>query len=63
MQMNRHSPFRLFRSSLFETKGRTRKRGTVQLARARDPPRANVRIFRPMPWYMTVYATNRYSGA
>ena len=34
--------FRLFRSSLCETKGRTRKRGTVQLARARDPPRANV---------------------
>ena len=34
--------FRLFRSSLCETKGRTRKRGTVQLARAPDPPRANV---------------------
>ena len=32
--------FRLFRSSLFETKGRTCKRGTVQLARTRDSPRA-----------------------
>eukprot|EP00964_Phaeocystis_antarctica_P070832 scaffold43140_cov62-Phaeocystis_antarctica.AAC.5 len=30
----------LFRSSLCETKGRTRKRGTVQLARTRDTPRA-----------------------
>ena len=30
----------LFRLSLFETKGRTRKRGTVQLARTRDSPRA-----------------------
>ena len=29
-----------FRSSLFETKGRTCKRGTVQLARTRDTPRA-----------------------
>eukprot|EP00964_Phaeocystis_antarctica_P003716 scaffold2004_cov73-Phaeocystis_antarctica.AAC.1 len=27
-------------SSLFETKGRIRKRGTVQLARTRDTPRA-----------------------
>ena len=32
--------FRLFRSSLFEAKGRTCKRGTVQLARTRDTPRA-----------------------
>eukprot|EP00964_Phaeocystis_antarctica_P022062 scaffold12242_cov55-Phaeocystis_antarctica.AAC.2 len=31
---------RLFRSSLFETKGRTCKRGTVQLARTRDTLRA-----------------------
>eukprot|EP00964_Phaeocystis_antarctica_P065393 scaffold39457_cov40-Phaeocystis_antarctica.AAC.1 len=31
--------FRLFRSSLCEAKGRTRKRGTVQLARTRDTPR------------------------
>eukprot|EP00964_Phaeocystis_antarctica_P027525 scaffold15532_cov67-Phaeocystis_antarctica.AAC.2 len=30
----------LFRSSLCETKGRTCKRGTVQLARTRDTPRA-----------------------
>ena len=28
------------RSSLFETKGRTYTRGTVQLARTRDTPRA-----------------------
>ena len=32
--------FRLFRFSLCETKGRTRKRGTVQLVRTRDTPRA-----------------------
>ena len=32
--------FRLFKSSLFETEGRTCKRGTVQLARTRDTPRA-----------------------
>ena len=32
--------FRLFRSSLCEAKGRTSKRGTVQLARTRDTPRA-----------------------
>ena len=32
--------FRLFRSSLCEAKGRTCKRGTVQLARTRDTPRA-----------------------
>ena len=30
----------LFRFSLFETKGRTRKRGTVQLVRTRDTPPA-----------------------
>eukprot|EP00964_Phaeocystis_antarctica_P101584 scaffold67035_cov84-Phaeocystis_antarctica.AAC.1 len=35
-------PVQFLKSSLCETKGRTRKRGTVQLARARDPPRANV---------------------
>ena len=33
------APLRLF-DSLFETKGRTRKRGTLQLARTRDTSRA-----------------------
>ena len=40
--------FRLFRSSLCETKlKRTRKRGTVQLARTRDPPRAKRAYYVP----------------
>ena len=46
----------LFRFSLFKTKGRTCKRGTEQLARTRDPPRANV--LKRMTTRQAVHARN-----